>query len=251
MRWALGGWTFFLAENLLLSHHRTEIISLFGGDEAKYHLLYGSLSTAACASIGYGYVRHARHAPPFLWPAHLPAHPVRMMLGFAMQAVGFAGLAQALPELQTPVVGGPDGRAGGFVVRCPFNLLDKRGDAADGEVRGAIRVTRHPGFWAFGLSCLGGAATVPSLPQAAWLSMPAVVALIGGAHADYRHRRGLGGSLPPETEAVTSLVPFVAMLSGAQGNVAAAFSALFSEIKASNAAAGVAFAAIRALRLAR
>jgi len=76
-----------------------------------------------------------------------------------------------------------------------------------------------------------------------------VVALVGGGHADYRHRRGMGGSLSPETDALTSLLPFAAMLSGAQGEVSAAFAALADEVKASNAVAGFLLAGIRALRL--
>ena len=71
---------------------------------------------------------------------------------------------------------------------------------------------------------------------------------MGGAHADYRHRRGLGGTLPEELDACTSLVPFVAMLSGAQGGVAPAFAALAQELKASNAAAGAGVALCLALR---
>ena len=92
---------------------------------------------------------------------------------------------------------------------------------------------------------------VPSLPQAAWLAMPTAVALIGGAHSDSRKRRGMGGTLPPELDAVTSNAPFVAMLSGAQGGVLAAFSALVSELKTGNALAGAGMAALWALRCRR
>ena len=91
----------------------------------------------------------------------------------------------------------------------------------------------------------------PSLPQAAWLAMPTAVALIGGAHSDSRKRRGMGGTLPPELDAVTSNAPFVAMLSGAQGGVLAAFSALVSELKTGNALAGAGMAALWALRCRR
>ena len=80
--------------------------------------------------------------------------------------------------------------------------------------------------------------------------MPCAVAFIGGSHQDYRHRRGQGGQLPPEYDALTSNLPFVAMLSGAQGPVADVFAALASELKQSNALIGASVALLWTLRLA-
>ena len=117
--------------------------------------------------------------------------------------------------------------------------------------RGIKRVSRHSGFWSFGLACLGGALAVRSAPQAAWLAMPSVVALVGGAHQDYRHRRGQGGHLPPAYEAATSNVPFVALLSGAQGPLLEALSKLADETKLLNAGAGALAAALWTLRRVR
>ena len=54
-RWAVGGWTFFIAENFLLSENRTWLIDEIGDD--NYHLVYGFFSTVACSSIGYGYFK--------------------------------------------------------------------------------------------------------------------------------------------------------------------------------------------------
>ena len=80
----------------------------------------------------------------------------------------------------------------------------------------------------------------------------AAMALVGGAHVDSRHRRGIGGRLSAERDAATSLLPFGALLTGAQS-----WARLAEEVKWSNAAlalaGGVALAATRrraALRLA-
>eukprot|EP00429_Kryptoperidinium_foliaceum_P035047 CAMPEP_0176166482 /NCGR_PEP_ID=MMETSP0120_2-20121206/85149_1 /TAXON_ID=160619 /ORGANISM="Kryptoperidinium foliaceum, Strain CCMP 1326" /LENGTH=72 /DNA_ID=CAMNT_0017504031 /DNA_START=12 /DNA_END=227 /DNA_ORIENTATION=+ len=53
IRWAAGGWAFFIAENAILSENRTYLIQELGDD--RYHLVYGTLSTIATASIGYSF----------------------------------------------------------------------------------------------------------------------------------------------------------------------------------------------------
>jgi hypothetical protein len=58
VRWIGAGWTAFLAENLILSHNRDAIIDKVG--DKNYHRLYNTLSTCACASILYGYIRHGK-----------------------------------------------------------------------------------------------------------------------------------------------------------------------------------------------
>jgi hypothetical protein len=60
--------------------------------ESRYHALYGTLSTAALASIVYGYFRRARNAPPLQWAGAVPP-AWRLAAGCLLQAVGFAGLA--------------------------------------------------------------------------------------------------------------------------------------------------------------
>ena len=265
MRWAVGGWSFFIVENVVLSQNRSTIIELLEDDEreSRYHALYGTISTAACASIGYAYLFKVRGAEPLLWSLSATPPLWRLALGFGLQALGLAAMAQSLPKLQSPVttVAAPppaanqqqQQQATAMRAQCPFDFAeagDARGVGADESgPRGLARVTRHPGFWSLGAVCLGAAVAVPSVPQAAWLAMPTAVALIGGAHADYRHRRGLGKTLPPELDAATSNVPFVAMLLGAQaGSAGAAFSALADEVKGSNAVAGVAVALVWTLR---
>ena len=68
--------------------------------------------------------------------------------------------------------------------------------------------------------------------RAKWLI--SAQALVGGAHMDSRHRRGMGGSLSVEREAKTSGVPFVALLRGRQ-----AWAPLLDELKPVNSLLGL------------
>ena len=258
LRWAVGGWTFFIAENAILSENRTAIIDAVG--EQQYHALYGGISTTACLSIAYGYFKKVQHAPPLQWPLAAAVPASRMACAFALQAAGLAGAAQALPKLQVPFqrkeAPAPSVPAQQqqqqqsqaaskvWAVRCPFDFAPPA--SVDGGVVGAERVSRHLGLWSFAAFSLGAAVAVPSVPQAVCLAMPTLVALVGGAHADSRYARGLGGSLPPEHAAQTSNVPFLAMLTGAQGP--APFGKLLDESKVLNAAVAAAVAALWALR---
>ena len=67
-----------------------------------------------------------------------------------------------------------------------------------------------------GLFGLGIALKTPFATRAIVCGFPLLFALIGGYHQDYRHRRNSGNYLSPEVDAKTSLVPFVALLTGKQ-----------------------------------
>ncbi|EOD17227.1 hypothetical protein EMIHUDRAFT_244292 [Emiliania huxleyi CCMP1516] len=97
---------------------------------------------------------------------------------------------------------------------------------------------KSPMLWSLAAVGFGGALAVPSAPQAVWLLGPAAMALLGGAHIDYR---GDGGTLSAETERVTSLLPFAAMALG--GGRAGSLQALARELKVENAVLGVLLAA--------
>ncbi|KAL7528465.1 hypothetical protein ACHAWF_002570 [Thalassiosira exigua] len=258
MKWAVGGWSFFIAENFILSENRSYLISQLGDD--GYHAAYGTLSTAAMGSVFYGYFRKVKGAEPWLWSAMGPAPVGAKVLGFACLSLGLGMASQIPPKLQMPVhfAGGvdaaPDLKASvpieseerGWKVRCPFDFTDKKDP--DSPVHGLERISRHPGLWTFGLLGLGNALLVPSIPQRAWLAMPAMVALVGGAHTDSRFRRGMGGTLTQEYDRVTSNVPFAAMLSGAQGNVLDAMRDFSEEVKPLNAAIAVVASGLWVLR---
>ncbi|KAL9186128.1 hypothetical protein ACHAXT_005366 [Thalassiosira profunda] len=271
MKWAVGGWTFFIAENFILSENRTWLISEFGGD--AYHAAYGTLSTAAMGSVFYGYFRKVRNTEPLLWSLAAPAPLGARVLGFACLSLGLGMASQIPPKVQIPVhfVSGGENdnklatsplasepvaaaptatqEEGGWKVRCPFDFTDNKD--ANGPVHGLERITRHPGLWAFGLLGLGNAFLVPSLPQRLWLAMPSMVALAGGAHTDSRFRRGMGGTLTEEYDAATSNVPFLAMLTGAQGNVGDALRDFAEEVKPLNALVAVGVSGLWVLRRGR
>jgi len=122
-------------------------------------------------------------------------------------------------------------------VRCPFDFTDKKSNSLEGGVQlnGLDRITRHPGLWSFGLIGLGSSFLTPCVATRIWLSMPLMMALIGGGHTDSRHRRGMGGVLNKELDEQTSNVPFWAIVSGKQGGgVQESFGNLYDEIKGLN-----------------
>lgn len=227
MKWAAGGWTFFIAENLILSENRTYLIEQLG--DGAYHAVYGTLSTIATASIGYAYLyKIPKNVPPLLWSVSSAAPMPSRVAAWFLLSLGASMASQVLPKLQIPVAyvssgGTPEESTkvptavqpettGQWKVQCPFDFTDSKAGSSEDEPHGLDRISRHPGLWSMGFMCLGQACLLPSVPQKVWWSFPAIVALVGGAHTDSRFRRGLGGSLSPEYDAKTSNVPFVALL---------------------------------------
>jgi len=245
-----------------LSENRSYLISQFGDD--GYHIAYGTFSTAAMGSVFYGYFRKVRNAEPLLWSLKGPAPLGAKVASFLCLSVGLGMASQIPPKVQIPIhfAGNDNNNSGdingtapssaasiptdseekGWKVRCPFDFTDKKD--ANSPVEGLERISRHPGLWSFGLLGLGSALLVPSLPQRAWLAMPAMVALIGGTHTDSRFRRGMGGTLSEENDRVTSNIPFLAMLSGAQGNVSEVAKDFLGEVKPLNAMIAVGISGI-------
>ena len=83
-RWICLGWGGFTLENLILSENRTKIIEYFGkhGD-ATYHRIYNTLSTLACASVAFGYLRYR---PGIQYIKRISN--LRLALGFTIASVG-------------------------------------------------------------------------------------------------------------------------------------------------------------------
>ena len=242
MKWAIGGWMLFIAENAILSENRQFLITDVLKNDDLYHAVYGACSTAAMASILYSYRRLKLQSPPILSLA-----PLRLGGAFVTMSVGLVLASQAAPKLQVPVQLAPQqdtppedtppGRSRtkedspaaaappsswNLKVRCPFDFTDQKPNNSNSSndlqsVHGLDRVSRHPGLWAFGLTAAGNAFLQPTLPLQIWMLGPLAVAALGGAHQDSRFRRGLGGTLDPHYAALTSNVPFAAMLSGKQG----------------------------------
>merc|ERR1712150_148548 len=101
VKWAAGGWTFFIAENFILSENRSYIITQLGDD--NYHYLYGLCSTAAVGSIAYGYQYKVKNQGPMLWKLGSKVPPSGKILSFACLACGFGLLSQTAPKLQIPL----------------------------------------------------------------------------------------------------------------------------------------------------
>jgi hypothetical protein len=249
VKWIAGGWTAFILENVVLSHNREWIISEYGKD--KYHMTYNTLSTAACSSIIYGYLKHGRGKGPRMGSHGIPG----VVASFILQGVGFAIISQQAPKLQNPfqmgemraVSSGQPAPAevpkssSKLFVRCPMDF--RPADVPEDGIYGTARISRHATFWAFGSICYGEAITALFLPEVVMFSFPLIFAAIGTAHQDYRYRRASGGILTPEMEAITSNVPFLAFVAGAQS-----WEQLFKEIKWTNAGIGLTVAAAFALR---
>jgi hypothetical protein len=139
VRWALGGWAFFVAENAVLSENRTAIITWLDGNENTYHALYGFGSTLATGSILYSYYHLTRKAQ-FAAAAAQPISAGRIGLAWTCLSFGCAMAFQALPKMQLPV-----DPAKNFSVRCPFDFSDRKSEGgADAKVQGLERITRHP-----------------------------------------------------------------------------------------------------------
>jgi uncharacterized membrane protein len=251
LRWAAGGWAFFIAENVILSENRTFLIENLG--DGGYHNVYGFFSTAAVVSIGYAYVRKVRNVAPLLWTVATPL-PSRVA-SWMILSLGLSMASQTLPKFQIPVAytantdEAPDKKeenpkpapSSSFQVRCPFDFTDPKQHG--GQLYGLERISRHPGLWSMALVGIGHACLVPSLPQRVWLIMPTLLALVGGAHTDSRYRRGMGGTLEADYDDKTSNVPFAAMLTRVGG-----WQELATEVKPINALLATGVAALWAFK---
>jgi hypothetical protein len=266
IRWAAGGWTFFIAENAILSENRTWLIQQLGDDQ--YHLCYGTLSTIASASIGYAYYTIRKAAPLnpqlALWKTAKPPMPVAIG-GWMFLTLGLVMASQVAPKFQIPVAMvdenanaasnadptvGPSAPSAAappsmkLKVRCPFDFTDKKDPNT--TLHGLERISRHPGLWSLGLVGLGQSILASSMPQRIWWMGPAAIAWLGGWHTDSRYRRGMGGTLEPGYASQTSNLPFWALISGRQGH--GSWQALANELKPLNAAVAIGASTLWVLR---
>jgi hypothetical protein len=176
VRWAAGGWAFFIAENAILSENRTWLIRELG--DGNYHNVYGTLSTVATASIGFAYykIRKGTTTMPQRWILwRRSPGPVAAFGSWIVLTTGLIMASQVAPRMQVPVTmttptsGGGSGigpgGAVGFQVRCPFDFSDKQ---STGAVRGLDRVSRHPGLWSLGFIGLGQSILSPTVPLRIW-----------------------------------------------------------------------------------
>lgn len=235
------GWTGFIAENLVMSHNRDWIIDKFG--KQNYLNAYGTLSTVACGSIACGYFFYGRRKGPTFTRSH-----VSKVGAVVFQTLGLVGFSQLVPARIRPLQSDVQVEGGRFddapEGQCPLDFTPP--DIPADGIYGLTRVSRHANFWSLGLLGVGTALGSPFITHVVMFTFPMVFAFIGGAHQDYRHRRNSGGTLDTEKDAVTSNVPFLALLTGKQE-----WSKLAEETKQGNAAVAVVIALGLALRRAR
>lgn len=246
VRLAAGGWIFFVAENAILSENRTALIDYMGHE--NYHLVYGAVSTAATASIGYAYYKISRGGGGI---TGIRSSPLNRLTSFGFLSVGLILASQALPKMQIPfmVSYSPSGSSSSGLnvqARCPFDFADQERtvDASSYQLFGMERVTRHPGLWSLALVGAGNALLHSHPALRVWWYGPSLVAWLGGAHSDSRFRRGMGGALDPWYESQTSNLPFAAMVSGKQGAPSKSFCNLLEETKLFNACCAIAVASM-------
>ena len=255
-KWIAVGWTAFIGENLILSHNRDEIINAFGPKTYNYTYSFLSTAACGSIAYGLlrhgrgkdrvfanrsplargagvalqviGLVGASQQAPAFQIPfvpkfgssdlpsgweeARAPDGKVYYFHAHTQETRWEKPVASAPASGDTPSSALPKVS---FEIRCPIDFKHGSNQNVD-EIHGMDRVSRHATFWSLGAFSLGRALPNVFLPEIVFYTFPAVFTIIGSSHQDYRYRRGSGGSLTPEREAVTSNVPFVALASGSQ-----------------------------------
>jgi hypothetical protein len=254
VRFIITGWTFFIAENVILSHNKNEIIDNFG--EVNYYRLYNLLSTCACGGLAYSWYFYGGKKGPIMFQK---LNNVSNGLGFTLQSIGLIGLSQFAPPFQIPVSLISEDKEQTSVssknvpvpllslnLRCPIDLKSYREgkNKDENSVYGIERVSRHAALWSIGILFLGSAASSIYLTDIAMGACPIIFSVIGTFHQDYR-RKYLGHlpKLTKEIEEKTSNIPFVALLTGRQS-----WQSLHEEMKWTNAGIAMSLAALLALR---
>ena len=254
IKWIAGGWVLFLGENLILSENREWICEKYG--ENLYHGVYNTLSSAACLSILFGFVKHKGTGTKWANFEKGSAPKSLRACSILLQSFGMLCFAQLLPKFQVPIALDSGNKKEHdvsvsidessqdhstkiaesstsseskakftFKARCPMDFRSKP-DLPPDAVYGVERITRHTNLWALASLGVGTAIVTPFLVESMFYAGPVLLATIGTAHQDSRFRRNMGGTLSPEKESKTSNIPFLALLSGRQD-----WTKLFEEIK--------------------
>jgi len=138
IRWATWGWAFFIAENFILSENRSTIIEQLG--DSNYHILYGTVSSAATASIGYGYLQLRKLAKLSHSTLLNSKPPNSHVVGaWFFMSIGVFLASQSLPRMQIPI-SSSDGAS--LQVRCPFDFTGKKENETS-PIYGVERITRY------------------------------------------------------------------------------------------------------------
>ena len=246
IKWVACGWTLFLAENVVLSENREWICEKYG--EKLYHGVYNTLSSAACISILFGFLKHKGQGKKWAnFDKGSAPLPLRIC-SIVLQSFGIICFSQLLPKLQIPialekgrevkesnqqhsadsfnadashskteVVSSPSESKAKFAfkARCPMDFRSKPDLPLD-AIYGVERISRHNNLWALASLGVGTALVTPFVIESMFYAGPILLATFGTAHQDSRFRRNMGGTLSPQKERTTSNIPFLALVAGKQ-----------------------------------
>lgn len=177
-------WAAFALSHLLLTSQRQKLIAAMGG--TAYSLIFTVIAFACFIPLVMLYLDH-RHQGGLLLT--LPSWVGQ--LGIVLSVLGITGVIASLFQ-PSPTGAMPSGHQ---------------------LSHGLTRITRHPMFMFLGIWGLGHCLLNPFMTDVLFFAGFPVFAIIGCAHQDHRKRHAQGERLE-QFFAETSLLPFVAILSG-------------------------------------
>jgi uncharacterized membrane protein len=180
--WIAALWIAFAATHMGMSslRHRPGLVAALG--ERGFQAVYSLVALGIFVPLVWTYFAH-QHAGPFLWyVGHVTA----------VRWLGYLGMTAALVLV-----------LGGLFQRSPASM-----NPGSGEVKGALRITRHPVFMGLGLYGLTHliVANTSASELAFFLGFP-VFAWIGSQHQDERKLVTAGESYRRFVDA-TPFAPF-------------------------------------------
>jgi uncharacterized membrane protein len=181
----------FLATHLVISsgYVRPRLIAAMGAQ--PYRGVYSLVAFATLGPLIYEFAYH-KHAGPLLWNLRAVA-PARW-LAWLLMLIAFVLFVASLLNPSPALMGAP---------------------ARDGAARGVLKITRHPGFVAFGLFGVAHLLMNAWLGDVIFFGMFPVLGIVGGVHQDQRKLREIGAPYR-SLMAETSFIPGAALLDGRQ-----------------------------------
>lgn len=185
--------TFFLLHRIVSgSRLRDTLAGVIGETAFRRVFALASLGCVVCLWIGYLQARDGGHNV-WIFTPFAAFKPAQWIVQFAAIQFIVAGLST-----RNPTIAGM-----GAAVRKPD------------IVRGALRITRHPFLWGISLFSAGHMLAAPNAASWGFFGTLLVLALTGTFSIDAKRRRAFGEDWKA-FEALTSNIPFAAMVSGRQ-----------------------------------